>query len=746
MEARQEDQRGAADTARTRARALRPPRFRRLSTTLAVYVSALSCLVLSAMLAAVWLSVQANVRRVVGEELVATGDTFVRVWRLKSEQLQGSADLLSRDFGFRAAVASADAPTVASAVENLRRRLGAHAAFVIDASGNVLAAEGASAPPALGLETDDAAAAGVLTIGGAPHQVVSAPVLAPVAIGRVVFARRLDAREMASLAELSPVAVRPGVIVRGPDGRWLGAEAYSAAELAGAGRALEAAAVQKVRRVGPWMEVIRPLPALGAERAALVLRYPLAEGMAPWRTLLALVALFGLLGLALVAAGAWLVAREVARPLKALGVAARAVERGETACVAVEGRDELARLGRAFNAMSEGIRRRETALEAAREAAESANRAKSAFLSNISHEIRTPLNGVLGMAQVMARDADAVQAERLAVISRSGEALLGVLNGVLDLSEIESGRLQLNPAPMDVAAEIEAAVAPFVATAGEKGVAFEVRVQEGLETLRVGDALRLRQVLCNLASNAVKFTDRGEVRLSVAEAGRGRITIAVADTGFGIAPEQLQTIFERFAQADDSATRRFGGMGLGLSICRELVALMGGRLSVTSRLGEGATFTVELPLPEVGASAPAGDAEDDGAPLRILAAEDNETNRTILSALLEPFGVELTLVENGRLAVESFETGGFDLVLMDVQMPVMDGVEATRAIRESEAAGARPRTPILAVTANVMTDQIDGYRAAGMDDVVAKPIRAETLYEAIERTFSAVGEHDRAAA
>lgn len=276
-------------------------------------------------------------------------------------------------------------------------------------------------------------------------------------------------------------------------------------------------------------------------------------------------------------------------------------------------------------------------------------------------------------------------------------------------------------------------------------MAFTVAIDPDLPRRRVGDALRLRQVLCNLASNAVKFTDEGEIGLRVGPAAGpdgavdpDRVVFDLRDTGVGIAPDRLQAIFDRFSQGDGSATRRFGGAGLGLSICRELVGLLGGTLEVRSRLGEGAAFAFVLPLPPaVEMDAPAADdGRSSDAPLRVLAAEDNDTNRLILSALLEPFGVALTLAEDGRAAVDAYRLGDFDVVLMDVQMPVMDGVDATRAIRAEEADAGRTRTPILAVTANVMADQIEAYRAAGMDDVVPKPVRAEALFAAIDKALA----------
>ncbi|MFZ3005188.1 MAG: ATP-binding protein [Phenylobacterium sp.] len=388
----------------------------------------------------------------------------------------------------------------------------------------------------------------------------------------------------------------------------------------------------------------------------------------------------------------------------------------------------------------ERLRELNVTLERARDEANAANDAKSAFLATMSHEIRTPLNGVLGMAQAMARDElPDIQRERLTVIRQAGETLLALLNDLLDLSRIEAGRLELEDSTIDIEKLVEGAHATFTTLATEKDVSFAVSVAPEARGVWAGDPTRVRQIVYNLVSNAVKFTDRGEVSVAVSVAAP-HLVFKVSDTGPGIAADRLGALFQKFVQADASTTRRFGGSGLGLAICRELATLMGGDIEAASAPGQGSVFTVRLPLTRIGDAHGQAVRDDsfeapplrDGSALRILAAEDNPMNQLVLRTLLAQVGIEVTCVDNGELAVAAAASGDWDAILMDVQMPVMDGPTATRLIREWEQADSRRRTPIIALTANAMAHHAAEYVAAGMDVLVPKPLELERLLIAIQ--------------
>jgi signal transduction histidine kinase/ActR/RegA family two-component response regulator len=486
---------------------------------------------------------------------------------------------------------------------------------------------------------------------------------------------------------------------------------------------------------------------------ALVAREPRLEQILARDLALTGTLFFGSAGLAILLANG--LARRMTRPMQRLTEAMQAVAAdGRFQPVEHSSDDEVFQsLTDSFNHLvarlehnDHDLRGAMAELVRARDDANAANVLKSHFLANMSHEIRTPLNGVLAMAEVMAMDdLKPAQRERLSVIRESGDLLLAVLNDVLDLSKIEAGRLELAADDFDLATLAVSLRDSFSSQAREKGLAFEVAVAPEAQGVWRGDVDRLRQILGNLVANALKFTLQGAVavRFASAEDGSG-LRIDVADTGIGISPEIQQRLFDKFVQADSSTTRQFGGSGLGLAICRELATLMGGSVAVQSREGQGSTFTVLLAMPRGGTLASAVEqAEQPAAPastspsLRVLAADDNPTNQKVIAAVLAPLGAQVELVADGAACVEAWKRGDYDIILMDIHMPVMDGVEAARTIRDIEAADGRPRTPIVAVTANALAHQVEGYIAAGMDGHVAKPIEVTKLYAAIEAAMNA---------
>ncbi len=478
---------------------------------------------------------------------------------------------------------------------------------------------------------------------------------------------------------------------------------------------------------------------------------------------------FGAAGLAILLANS--LARRLARPMERLSEAMHETAVGGRFKAVDQAADDdvFQSLTSSFNHLvarletnDQDLRGAMAELVRARDDANAANVLKSHFLANMSHEIRTPLNGVLAMADVMAMgDLTDVQRERLGVIRESGVVLLSVLNDVLDLSKIEAGRMEIQDRPFDIVQLAQAVRETYTPQARDKGLAFEVAVAPEAQGLWRGDADRLRQILGNLVSNAMKFTLDGAVavRFASAEDGDG-LRIDVADTGIGISPEILPRLFDKFVQADSSTTRRFGGSGLGLAICRELATMMGGSIKVQSREGRGSTFTVLVGMPreetqtdvhyiddeqpQLALAGPVTTSAEEisdavAAPvrLRVLAADDNPTNQKVVAAVLAPLHAEVALVSDGAACVEAWKTGDFDIVLMDIHMPVMDGVEAAQAIRALEIEQGRPRTPIVAVTANALAHQVEGYLAAGMDGHVAKPIEVTKLYAAIETAMTA---------
>ncbi len=452
------------------------------------------------------------------------------------------------------------------------------------------------------------------------------------------------------------------------------------------------------------------------------------------------VLLFGVLGVVVQVALLYRVMRlTVERPLGVLADAHRTGDLAEAG--PIEARtDEIGALARTLRRQRDGnvelLRSLEERVAERTVELERANQAKSLFLANMSHELRTPLNGVIAIGDRLAEEADPERRRELAaLVTSSGRLLEQVLGDILDVSKIEAGQFQLTPAPFDLARLVAGVAELHRAAAEAKGLEFHWRLEPGLEGTYLGDAGRISQILNNLLANAVKFTSLGGVSLTVDSGERG-LGFTVRDTGVGFDEEVRQRLFKRFVQADQSITRQFGGTGLGLSICAALAEMMGGGIDARAMVGVGATFRVDLPLPRV--QAVEAETEDDGEAvslegLRVLVAEDHPTNQKVVRIVLEPFDVALTMVDDGQAAVTVFAPGAFDVVLMDMQMPVMDGLTATRLIREREAAADAAPVLLIMLTANAMEEHVAAAKAVGADLHLSKPMRPAQLIEALAR-------------
>jgi len=584
-----------------------------LRTKLTVLYVALFVTALCLIGTSVYVVTRQNVEHTVREQLRESGAVFANLSAARNRRLQDDAEVLAHDFGFRAAFATGDNPTVLSALDNLSSRLDDGVAFAVGLDGKVLASDprvAASVPPELiQAVRGDQAVSGLTVMGGAVVHIVAAPILTPAPAGWVVFAKPMRAADIAELEHMSAIPLQIAFLAKDAKGRWRDFDASKPlgslqplTELIrrGNGRTSAEPALLPGPK-GPTIDLALPLPSPDAARPVfLMLSYPLSEAMGAYSGLIVTILLIGVAGVLLTVAGSWLLALTLTRPLSALQTAARQLQLGEVARVAIDGRDEIAVLGRAFNAMADDIKLREDNLVRARDEAEAANRAKTDFLSNMNHELRTPLNGVVAMTSLLAREPlEERQRKMVDLIRKSGAELERVLADVFTLVESSATKPVLKIAPFHLGDLVRTACAAAASRAEAKGLTFHHTIDLRAERQVSGDSARVAGSLARLLDNAVKFTASGEVSLDLTATEGDTYRIAIKDTGVGFETGNAERLFQAFYKADESLTRSVGGLGVGLSLARAAARAMGGDISAEGQIGRGATFTVVLPLPSV---------------------------------------------------------------------------------------------------------------------------------------------------
>lgn len=746
----------------------------------------------------------AQIKEDVRKEFASSKMVFRTLLRLRTEQISDSVRLLTQDFGFREAVATHDAQTIASALDNLKKRLKVGWGVVVDADGKVIAGASPSQNRyyanrlLLSTAEDRGAASDIAVINGAVQQVVAMPVLAPELVGWAVFGLNLDTSELQSMSDMSPLHFDSVILYTDGDGKWIQAPVAGSASLGDDvfdfvlrhlsrdnRRVLEAKGGD-----GNQLLLISALPvAHSSHPVALVLRVRLRDVLARFESLFYVLVIIATAGFILLTIGSWVLSVGVTRPLRRLAAAAREFGQGRYSELRLQNRsDEIGHLASSFSIMASEIenrtrqlreanaglesrvaerskqlteineklmkeiehrKRSEEALRVSKTKAEQANRAKDDFLATMSHELRTPMNGIMGIVHYLKNAEMPNDARKnLDILEESAHSLLTILNDVLDFAKIESGKIDIQEEAFSLYRVITGLEDLWRAAANDKGLEFRIEARFDEDAIFIGDKTRIRQIINNYLNNAVKFTEEGVVTLAaeVRETGGAgvELRLSVTDTGVGIRPDEIPMLFEKFSQLEGGKARRFGGTGLGLAICRRLARAMGGEVGVDSTPGEGSEFWCVLPLSRANETAileketaNGGAAKGRGAStrkdLRILLVEDNDINVRVMSLFIEQLGYTVSEVaRNGVDAVDLVcERGDFDVVLMDLRMPKMDGLEATRRIRNAGFSAAE--LPIIALTADTMESDRRACIEAGMTDFIGKPVSPNALSAALIR-------------